>query len=293
MKKFDYTFKALWTECQIIIVKENDNNLNKVINKCYEDIKVFEQTFSRFLSDSILNELNRKKSLEVWEDFLSLLHKSKEIFELTNGYFNPLVNIEKTWYSSSFEKWDFIKVLSKNENLKFLNIKIYWDLVELEENMSLDFWSIAKWYLAQKISDFLAKNWIKNHLVNLGWDIFASWKNLENKKWSVWIYSPFEENKIIDNVWISNESISTSWIYARKWKIENKDYHHILNPFSNNQEFELLSVSIIDKYWYKTDSLATSIHAMWYEKWLEFVKTNNLKYIFVLKNWEIIKNIDF
>lgn len=290
MKKFEYSFKSIWTICSIIIIKEDDNWLNKIINSCYNIIQNFDYEFSRFRNDSILNKLNNEKKLEVSSDFLSLLNKSKDIYNLTKWYFNPLVNVERVWYTNSFDTWDFLKVKSK-QNLKFENIKIYGNLVELEENMSLDFWSIAKWFLSDKLSNYLKTFWLNNFLVNMWWDIYVSGKNLENKNWWVAISSPFEEWKNIYWVELSDKSISTSWTYLRKWKIWAKDYHHIVNPFSAKQQQKLLSVSVIDDFWYKTDALATWLIAMWEKKALEFAKDNNLKYIFILEDSRILKNV--
>jgi len=291
MKKFDYNFKALWTICNITILKENNIGLNHIINNCYKKIIKFENEFSRFKTDSDLRKLNREKKLEVSDDFLSLIQKSHELYEFTSGYFNPLIDVRTIWYKNSFESWKFEKVDLK-EDLDFKNIKNYWNLLEIWKYMNIDFWSIAKWYLADKIKDYLIWKWYKNFLVNMWWDICAYWKNLENKPWQIWILSPFKDWEIIETIEVWNKSISTSWIYLRKWKIWNIDYNHIKNPFTNENQTKLLSVSIIDNFWYKTDSLATAIIAMWYEVWLEFCKKKYLNFLFILDDRSIIKSLN-
>jgi thiamine biosynthesis lipoprotein ApbE len=47
---------------------------------------------------------------------------------------------------------------------------------------------------------------------------------------------------------LTHSSISTSGSYLRKWEIDGKKYHHLRNPFSNEVEEELLSVTIIHPY---------------------------------------------
>lgn len=291
MKKYNFAFKALWTNCQICVIRENNNWLNKIINFCYQEILDFENNFSRFKPDSILSLLNQTKALEVNKDFLDLLEKSKEIYDLTLGFFNPLIDLRNIWYSNSFWENNF-EIEKHLENLDFSNIKIIEKKVFLDENMNLDFWSIAKWFLADKLWLFLKSKWIYNFLVNMWWDIVVSWVNLDNKPWNIAISNPFLEKEIIYNLALENKSVSTSWIYLRKWEIDNKNYHHIRNPFSNKQETLLKSVTIVWDFWYKTDALATSVIAMWYEKGLEFCKKNNLSYLFILENWEIVKSSD-
>ena len=291
MKKFDYTFKALWTICIISIIQENDDWLNKIVNSCYDMIINFENEFSRFKNDSILSKLNIEKKLEVSDDFLNLIIKSREIYSLSKGYFNPLIDVRKIWYSHSFDENKF-EILDIKENLDFKNVKNYWNLLEIDENMTIDFWSIAKWFLADKVGNYLKSKWFTNFLVNLWWDIVVSWVNAYNKPWSVWISNPDDIQDIIHSVNLTNKSISTSWIYLRNWQINDKTYHHIRNPFSNEQSTKLKSVSIVDYYWYKTDALATAIIAMWYDLALDFCKANKISFIFVLEDLSIIKSDD-
>lgn len=290
MKKYEYSFKALWTICIINIVNEDDKDLNKTINQCYEKIINFENEFSRFKKTSTLSTLNKEKKLEVSDDFLSLIYHSREIFKLTSGYFNPLVDIRKIWYTHNFEDKNFEKLDLKNEDLSFDEVKNYWSLLEIGKYMNLDFWSIAKWYLSEKISKYLSEKWFTNNFVNLGWDIYVSWKNLEWKKWQVWISSPFWDGKTIEVIELSNCSVSTSGTYLRNWEISWEKFHHIRNPFSEKQESELVSVSIIHEKWYMTDALATAVIAMWKEKAVDFCNSNKIKYLFVLSSWEVLRN---
>jgi thiamine biosynthesis lipoprotein len=291
MKKYEYSFKALWTLCIINVVNKDDKDLNKTINQCYEKIINFENEFSRFKESSVLSNLNRIKKLEVSEDFLSLIYHSREIFKLTDWYFNPLVDVRKIGYTHNFEDKNFEKLDLENEDLSFNEVKNYWNLLEIGKYMTLDFWSIAKWYLSEKISKFLSEKWFNNNFVNLWWDIYVSWKNLEWKKWQVWINSPFWNEKPIEVLELSNCSISTSWTYLRNWEIWWEKFHHIRNPFSQEQENELVSVSIIHEKWYMTDALATAIIAMWKEKAVDFCDKNKIKYLFVLSSWEVFRNV--
>lgn len=288
MKKFEYTYKAIWTICSITIISENDNWLNNLINECYNKTIIFENELSRFKENSKLSLLNKSKKLEVSDDFLSLIYKSREIYKLTNWYFNPLIDVRKIWYSNSFEEKVFEKI-DVDEDLSFDEVKNYWNLLEIWEFMNLDFWSIAKWYLAEKISHYITDKWYKNNLVNMWWDIYASWTNLDWNKWQIAIDSPFWWNEI-EIVEISNSSISTSGTYLRNWEISWEKFHHIRNPFQDKQEDELVSVSIIHNNWYFTDAIATAVIAMWKQKAINFCEKNHIKYLFVLKNKEILRN---
>lgn len=290
MKKFEFTFQALWTICMIVLIWKEKTWVNTLINQCYKKITTFQNEFSRFQKDSSLSLLNHHKQAEVSDEFLSLIQKSREIFHLTQWYFNPLIDVRNIGYSHSFneqifEKKDFW------ENLHFENIKNYGNLIKLEPDMNLDFGSIAKWYFSQKISLFLQEKWWKNNFVNLWGDIYVSGVNLEGEKWKVAIESPFWETSPITTLSLTNMSISTSGSYLRKWEIEWKKYHHLRNPFSSEWEKELISVSIIHPSWYMTDALATACFAMWKQRAIDFCEKNNISYLFILENGEVIQNL--
>lgn len=290
MKKYEYEFRALGTSCSIAIIAWSDEKLNAIINDAYDLISNFENEFSRFKETSLLSKLNREKKLEMTDDFWFLIQRSKEIYKITDWFFNPLINISNIWYSQNFEDNNF-KKSEVLENISFDNIKIYWNTLEIWEDMNLDFWSIAKWYLAEKISKYINAKWFVNNLVNIWWDIYASWTNLEKMPWNIAISDPENSDIAIENIKISNSSISTSWTYIRNWKIDDKSYHHIKNPYSQKQEEELVSATIIHEYWYMTDALATAVIAMWAEKAIEFCKKNNIKFLFIMKDWLIIKRL--
>lgn len=248
----------------------------------------FEKEFSRFQNDSVLMKLNTSRKYEVSERFLRLLFRCREIFTLTNGYFNPLVDIRTLWYTESFDTHIFTP-LQHQVNNNFWAIKNYGNLVELEENMFLDFWSIAKWFLADEVTKILQKNGYTDTLVNFWWDLKASWKNVFWKHWSIWIPSPFESGKIIETLDISQKSISTSGTYVRNWEISWEQKNHIMNPFSSDSQQDLVSVSVIDFYGYKTDALATALVAMWWEKAKEFCEQQRVSCYLIHKSWEIFQ----
>lgn len=279
MKKFDFSFYALWTTCQIILVSSGDKPKNSQINSLVDYIKNFEKEFSRFLSDSDLMILNTQKKLEVSERFLRLLHRCREMYELSEWYFNPLVDVSNLWYSHSFVENIFEKT-SREVNMNFLWVKNYWNLVELQENMFLDFGSIAKGFLADELAILLEQYWYKNFLINMWWDLRVGGKNVFWKKWEIAIQSPIAWEGNILTLPLENKSISTSGTYLRNWEISWEKYHHIITPFWP-QTTDLTSVSIIDFYWYKTDALATAVLAMWKEKAIQFLEANKFDYVLI------------
>lgn len=291
MKIFKYVFKWLGSILHISLIVSDKKEADNLIKKVYQISSDFEKKYSRFIPNSLLSILNNEKKLKIDQDFLWLLIKSKEIYDFTNWFFNPLVNLSNIWYWKSWEinNFDFEK---NKENLDFNKIWIFWDTVVLQDGMNLDFGAIGKWYLSDLIAKFLKLNNVNNFLVNVGGDIYVSGKNQNWKNWIVSVPNWLQNNKLI-NFSLTNCSLSSSWINIRKRKNNNwNKFHHIKTPWEKNQKFDIITISVLDKFAYKTDSLSTSILSMWFDLWKEFCEKNNIKSYFVLSNWKIWHNMN-
>ena len=274
---YDLKLHKFTTHFHLHIEDENEFLYEKDIINIIDN---FELVFSRFKEDSILSKLNKSRELIVPDIFLKLLKKNIYIFNYTNGYFNPSVSIDKFWYSNNYYNNSNISDLNKNIIIDGNNVKLIWDLY-------IDFWASWKWFLVDIIVSFLNSRWVKKFFINFWWDIFVNWY-INNNNLSVWIIDPFDEINNLFSINLSNESISTSWIYKRKWVVNNKNFHHILNPKTNSNNDEIISVSIIWNDCTFTDSIATSIIAMGLTQWIDFLNKNNINAIIITTNKKTI-----
>ena len=305
----------MWTDIEIILNNDSKNKqeLEYDIEKAFDIFSKFEKEFSRFDEKSGLSKLNKNRTLQVSDNFIEVLKLSKEIYKITNWYFNPLVNVSSIWYNKSFEKIclsqpfpprekgesrfkstnifflykNFIDKFSpipeeeKKGKLNLEQIQIIWNKVILNKDQNLDLGWIVKWWTADKVKDFLKNKWYKDFIVNAGWDIVV-WE----VKSTIAINSPFNKEDIFALLDLQNCSISTSGTYKRKWEINWKKFNHILNPKNNKNNNEIVSISIIWEKCYITDSLATACIAMWLEKTKDFLENQELDAIIILENWD-------
>lgn len=267
----DKTRFLMWTDVTINIYDENINS--EIIDKSFEIFEKNEEIFSRFDKNSMLSQLNKNKSLQVNKDFVKVFNLSKFFYKKTNGYFNPLVNLESIWYVESFEKWSFYKK-STNLDLDFNSIKLEKNKIFLNNNQNLDFGWIVKWRTVDLVANFLEDNWIKHFLIDAWWDIYGTSKNEE-----AFYIQVYDTNKILK---IKNKAICTSWTYKRKWEIDWKKYNHILNPITQTSNFNIKLITIVSDYAVIGDVYATSCIAMWEEKSKIFLEKENLESVIVL-----------
>jgi thiamine biosynthesis lipoprotein len=273
----------MWTEIEIIINSSlQEDKILKDIKKSFDIFTDLEKEFSRFDKNSSLSKLNKNKTLEVSDRFIKILNLSIEINKKTNNYFNPLVNISNIWYSNNFLDKNFKKTkIEQNLNLK--NIQIIWNKIILKNNQNLDFWWIVKWYTVDLVKEFLEYCWYDDFIVNAGWDMYIL------KKSTIAINSPEIEWNIYALLELEKTALSTSWTYKRKWEIDWKKFHHILNPEKNKNNNEILSISLIYEKCYIWDSYATACIAMWIEKSIVFLEKEKIDWVIIWNDNKVYK----
>lgn len=112
---------------------------------------------------------------------------------------------------------------------------------------------IVKGYAIHKASEQLYSKGYRNYYVEIGGDIEAIGLN-EGKKWSVGITNPFDPEKIIKVVHLSNKGIATSGNYVRG--------SHIHDPVANKKATDIASITVIGPDVYEADRFATAAFAM-------------------------------
>ncbi len=278
----------MWTDVTVTI----NANVNPV-DDIYNTFALFyslEKEFTRFSEKSDLSILNKNKEYEVSNRFVKVLELSKELYNDTEKYFNPLINISNIWYSSDFWKWVFEKT-DVVQNLELDKITILWNFVCLKDGQKLDFGWVVKWYAVDLATEYLKSKWYTDFIINAWWDIYLSWNNKNGKTPVVAIDSPFNKDEIFATLELKDMSISTSWTYKRKWNIEEKQYNHILNPISNTNNNEIISISIIHDKCYLADAYATTCIAMWIEKSLQFLSEKNIDWVIIWSDGKLYQTI--
>jgi thiamine biosynthesis lipoprotein len=152
------------------------------------------------------------------------------------------------------------------------DLKVKGDAIFLGARM--DFSGIAKGYITDQIVEFLTKQQWKNFLVDSGGDIFMRGVDEENNPWTVNVEG-IDEKKLMFA--LSNKAIATSGIGKRRWEIEGKRMHHIINPrkpaiFS----FDLKSVSIIADSTVDADVWAKTIFLMGKEDGMLYAREHSI-----------------
>ena len=279
-------FEALGTKIVLHVVVKSEQEFGKAridAKKVRELYEYFTKIFSRFDKESELSKLNNDlgKFQKVSPEMLRLAEKILKHHKETLGFFEPriLETMENIGYSQDFSKG--IKMIGNlnNENfaelaedLKVENEKIYF-------GRRMDFSGIAKGFINDEIVIFLREKGWKNFLVDSGGDMYASGVDENGEKWTVDVEG-INYGKLMFA--LSDLAIATSGIGKRKWEIEGKRFHHIINPKKSlDFSFELKSVSVIADSTTKADVWAKTLFLMGREDGIIYAGEHNLKAVFL------------
>ncbi|USN58907.1 MAG: FAD:protein FMN transferase [Candidatus Peribacteria bacterium] len=256
------------------------------IDAIYEGFGIFasyEKEFSRFLESSDLCRLNAEKEREVSSRFIDVLQQAKDVYERSDGFFNPLVDVRRIGYSRDFSRGEFIQE-SGEENKDFDHVQVFGDIVSLQKGQKLDLGGIVKGYTVDVVSGYLREKGYHDFIVNAGGDIYLSGNTVDGDTPIVAIDNPFHTDQVMATLVLKDMAISTSGTYKRQWDIGNKHYHHILDPKSEENHMEIVSVSIIAPTCSLADMYATTCIAMGYERAVQFLAQERIDAVMILSD---------
>lgn len=215
--------------------------------------------------------------------FFHAIQKSSEVFEASNGAFDPTVMpLVNAWgfgpgrpINPDSVKVDSIKAFVGFEKIRFTRDSV----MKLDPRIQLDFGGIGQGYGADLITDFLKSKGIKNMIVELGGEGMAVGKNLKtNKPWQIGILDP---NSTLENqffkayITLTDKSFTTSGNYFNYYEVGDKKYSHIIDPATGFPiQLPILSASIFTTDCIGADAWATALMVMGHEKAIQLVKNH-------------------
>lgn len=246
-------FKALGTQNELRLVFGQERSLEAnaalcAIRKRYLD---FERRFSRFLPESELSFFNG--NIGSWHaaspEMIFLAQKSLKAYDLTKGIFDPrtISVLEGNGYVRGFSEGDFTPLpecrlgekSGRKASLKE-DLEIKGNLVRFGARM--DFGGIAKGVLTDLVAEQLFGDGWDDFLIDSGGDMYLAGKDEEGRNW--WIGT--EGLDVQTEFCLSGVAVATSGISRRKWTVEGKRVHHLIDPRSPDKfSFFLRSVSVV------------------------------------------------
>lgn len=278
--------QTMGTTYHIKVVTANSKKTSDLKEKIEKRLEEINKSMSTYRKDSEISRFNALKitgqRFKVSQDFAQVMMEAKRLYKLTGGAWDgsiyPLVNL---WGFGKSERKNRLppkeKIASLLRDVGFDNIDLVGGryLLKKKASISIDLASIAKGYAVDKVSELIKKEDIKNFLVEIGGEVYASGVKQDGKQWRIGINRPRKEapyDEIYKIVTLKDKAFATSGDYRKFFEVKRKRYSHILNPKTGYPVSNgVISVSIIAGTCAFADGLATAVMVMGWEKGLELI----------------------
>ena len=263
------------------IADHHEKNIVKIIDR----IDFIASNYKDNSEITLINFNNSSGNINISPDLYKILTIAKDVEVMSGGYYD--VTLGKISGALGFSP-------GFNDNLKNPDKSNYKLTSPNGLLKSPSFWfdlsSIAKGYAVQEIHEYLLKNNIQNHLIDIGGEVIVN-GYIKSKAWKVGIQHPKalsnKSSRVIENLNGRFLAIATSGEY-RNYKINNngETVSHTINPLTQKSiNANTLSVTVIheDSATY-ADSYATAFNVMGYPLALNIANQNDIALMLIIQN---------
>ena len=255
-------------------------NIKTSLDSIFNEIN---QSMSTYIPESDISKINNgDKNILVDDHFVKVFLKSKEIWKISNGFFDPTAGIITKANGLGPKNFDNEKDITKLLELTGFNkvqIKNRY-IIKENKDIFLDFNAIAKGYCVDVISDFLKQKKIDNFLVEIGGEMVSRGFNKStNDNWKVGISDPVKPDSpnYFTKIELKNRALASSGNY-RKYKVDKTSGNkivHTVNPKSGEAiETNVVGVSVIANDCMTADAYATAFMVMPLENSIKIINEN-------------------
>jgi thiamine biosynthesis lipoprotein len=263
---------AQGTTYKIAYISKDGISYQRTIDSLLIEI---DNSLSTYQKKSIISKFNQTDSImEVDQLFLDVLAVSKNVYQASEGAFDPTIapivnawgfgfeninNTDSTTIDSLLAFVGFDKITNNNNNV-----------IKESKEMMLDFNAVAQGYTVDVIGDMLEARGINNYMVEVGGELKTKGTNINDTLWRIGIDKPIPdlENRELEAIInLNNKALATSGNYRKFYEKDGIKLSHTINPKTGYPvQHSLLSATVITENCALADAYATVFMVVGLEK---------------------------
>jgi len=246
---------AMGSAYSVVVYGEDRTRMEGAVDAAFDEVHRLDQMLSNYKPESELSEINREAGehpVAVTKELFDLLAACVEYSRASKGAFDITVGpLMKVWgfYKGTGRLPHRAEVLGALDRVGYRNIIL--DSTQrtvrfAKQGVELDPGGIGKGYAVDRMVDALKQYGIQSALVSAsGSSIYGLGAPPGEKGWKVQIRDPKNEKKSVAEIYLKDESMSTSGNYEKFFRAEGRIYSHIMDPRTGWPAQGVLSVSAI------------------------------------------------
>lgn len=289
MKQYNATFLTLFDTVTTVVGRaESEEAFQPVAQAVHDKLEKYHQLFDvyhDYEGISNLKTVNDNAGLSpvtVDPAIIELLLDCKDYYAATNGRVNVAMGaVLHLWHvarnegiddpvNAALPREEALKEAAKHCNIQDVVIDEAACTVYLRDaQMRLDVGAVAKGWAAQKV----AEDSPKGLLISVGGNVCATdAKDAFGTPWVIGIEDPNGEN-FLHTLNITQNNVVTSGDYQRRYWVDGKAYHHIIDPDTLYPSTYWRSVSVVAKDSGDADALSTALFLLPMEEGQKLLET--------------------
>lgn len=245
----------------------------------------FNNSLSTYIPDSEISLFNKSREFSFGSPYFhEVLSKSSEVFEVSNGAFDPTVMPLVNAWGFGFKNREDLDSARVDSLIKLVDFtKIIFDenmVRKPSEEVMLDFSAIAKGFGVDVVANYLESQGISNYMIEIGGEVRCKGKNNKDSIWLIGIDNPkFNEDgkSLKATVKLENMALATSGNYRNFYVKDGVKYAHTIDPKSGYPvAHSLLSASVFAADCMTADAYATAFMVAGKEAAIQMAEEKNL-----------------
>lgn len=255
------------------------------IKQIYNDVNRISNDFESNYNGTSVYDLNQKRSIEASPMLIDLVNKAIDFMKLSDGYYNPFIGrISHIWKNVLQTKIlpDENLIAEELQIMNSTSIEIANNKISLIGEGNLDLGGIAKGYATELVYNYLKENNISGYLINAGNSSIALGTKA-NASFRLGLINP-NTNNYYAYLKLKNNNIATSSPQHQQTVIDDKIYHHLINPKTGYPSNIYSALSLVGSDNIMLDVLSTAMFSMKLEDIKKFEKKFDVKAILLKDN---------
>ncbi|NWK69295.1 FAD:protein FMN transferase [Bacillus paramycoides] len=272
-----------------VVTSHTEKNVKEKIKKAFLSFYSVEEVCSRFHQQSELRRLSMQsgKAIQVSQILFQVIHFAVQVADLTQGTFDPTLGhtLEKYGFNRHYLTGEKI-VASTSVSANYQDIILDEEkrTVLLKKPLLLDLGAVAKGLAVdlavQELRDF------EGFVIDAGGDLFASGTNEKEEPWTIGIQHPFQKEKTICKVRLTNQAVCTSGSYERKSSVHFNE-HHLIHPHLGTSQSNIVSCTVIAPFTMLADAFSTAAFLLGKKEGITLLKNVDLEGIWITSSLDI------
>lgn len=265
-------------------VTENHQQVSDVVRQALEEFERLERIFSRFDPDSELSRLNQladQQPVPVSEEFFEIVSQGLFYSSCSGGAFS----ITLTPVLSLWETCELENRFPGQEELKTAFELTRTDLILLDKTLrtvrfgksgvALDFGGFVKGYAVDRAREILHSGGIHSALINAGTSSIAACGSLTSEEgWRIGIRHPGDEHRVVLILSLTDQTISTSGTYERRFIIGDQTASHLIDPRTGEPLEGVISATAVGESAAQAEVVSKILACLGLEQGIELCENN-------------------